>query len=115
MFSSFFVFDNAVGETAIFAIDQGQVIIRDAVIRKATISIVNAMSITADTIKANASITSPNISGGTLNIGGGNFQVNAAGTMTLRSGPGNTGMVLNNNRLDVYDDAGVLRVRIGLL
>ena len=80
-----------------------------------TIDIVNAMSITADTIKANASITSPNISGGTLNIGGGNFQVNSAGTMTLRSGPGNTGMVLNNSRLDVYDDAGVLRVRIGLL
>lgn len=113
--SQFFVFDNAVGKTAVFAIDQGQVIIRDAVIRKATIDIVNAMSITADTIKANASITSPNISGGTLNIGGGNFQVNAAGTMTLRSGHGNTGMVLNNNRLDVYDDAGVLRVRIGLL
>ena len=113
--SQFFVFDNAVGKTAIFAIDQGQVIIRDAVIRKATIDIVNAMSITADTIKANASITSPNISGGTLNIGGGNFQVNSAGTMTLRSGPGNTGMVLNNSRLDVYDDAGVLRVRIGLL
>lgn len=41
--SQFFVFDNAVGKTAIFAIDQGQVIIRDAVIRKATIDIVNAM------------------------------------------------------------------------
>ena len=113
--SQFFVFDNAVGKTAIFAIDQGQVIIRDAVIRKATIDIVNAMSITADTIKANASITSPTITGGSLNIGSGNFQVNSAGTMTLRSGPGNTGMVLNNSRLDVYDDAGVLRVRIGLL
>lgn len=118
--SQFFVFDNAVGKTAVFAIDQGQVIIRDAVIRKATIDIVNAMSITADTIKANASITSPLISGGSftggsINIGAGRFTVDGAGTMNLRSGSSNTGMVLNNSRLDVYDDAGTLRVRIGLL
>ena len=50
--SQFFVFDNAVGKTAIFAIDQGQVIIRDAVIRKATIDILNATQITATNVKA---------------------------------------------------------------
>lgn len=118
--SQFFVFDNAVGKTAIFAIDQGQVIIREAVIRKATIDIINATSITADTIKANASITSPNIyggilTGGAINIGNGRFAVDGSGTMTLRSSAGNTGLALNNNRLDVYDDNGTLRVRIGLL
>ena len=50
--SQFFVFDNAVGKTAIFAIDQGQVIIRDAVIRKATIAILNTETITATNVKA---------------------------------------------------------------
>ena len=50
--SQFFVFDNAVGKTAIFAIDQGQVIIRDAVIRKAAIDILNATQITATNVKA---------------------------------------------------------------
>jgi predicted phage tail protein len=50
--SQFFVFDNSVGKTAIFAIDQGQVIIRDAVIRKATIDILNAQTITATNVKA---------------------------------------------------------------
>ena len=50
--SQFFVFDNAVGKTAVFAIDQGQVIIRDAVIRKATIDILNATEITAKNVKA---------------------------------------------------------------
>ena len=50
--SQFFVFDNAVGKTAIFAIDQGQVIIRDAVIRKATIDILNTETITATNVKS---------------------------------------------------------------
>lgn len=50
--SQFFVFDNAVGKTAVFAIDQGQVIIRDAVIRKATIDILNTTEITAKNVKA---------------------------------------------------------------
>jgi hypothetical protein len=50
--SQFFVFDNAVGKTAVFAIDQGQVIIQDAVIRKATIDILNTETITATNVKA---------------------------------------------------------------
>jgi len=50
--SQFFVFDNSVGKTAVFAIDQGQVIIRDAVIRKATIDILNTETITATNVKS---------------------------------------------------------------
>lgn len=50
--SQFFVFDDAVGKTAVFAIDQGQVVIKDAVIEKATISILNATEITATNVKA---------------------------------------------------------------
>ena len=50
--SQFFVFDNAVGKTAVFAIDQGQVIIQDAVIRKATIDILNTETITATNVKS---------------------------------------------------------------
>lgn len=57
--SQFFVFDNAVGKTAIFAIDQGQVIIRDAVIRKATISILNTTDVTAKYLKAGQAAFGP--------------------------------------------------------
>ena len=68
--SQFFVFDNAVGKTAIFAIDQGQVIIRDAVIEKATLNILNATEITAKHVKAGAGAFGP---GGSYGAFGGNW------------------------------------------
>lgn len=68
--SQFFVFDNAVGKTSIFAIDQGQVIIRDAVIRKATIDILNATEITAKNVKAGQAAFGP---GGSYGAFGSNW------------------------------------------
>lgn len=117
--SQFFVFDANVGKTAIFAIDQGQVIIRDAVIRKATIDILNSTEITATYIKANAALTSPVINGGQFNGGSLNianrFLVDAAGNVTIRNNTVGGGMTVTNNRIDVVDTNGVLRVRIGYL
>ena len=58
------------------------------------------------------------ITAGSLNIGtagGDQFIVQANGKATLRSGTTGARMVLSNNRLDVYDASGTLRVRIGEL
>jgi len=117
--SQFFVFDDAVGKTAVFAIDQGQVVIVDAVIEKATIDILNATEITATNIKANATISSPKInggiiSGGTLNIAN-RFTVDGAGNVKIRHDTGGDGMTIENNRIQVKDTAGVVRVKIGWL
>ena len=117
--SQFFVFDNAVGKTAVFAIDQGQVIIREAVIKKATVSILNATEITATNIKANATISSPAILGGSFNGGSLNiadrFKVDGAGNVIIRHDIGGGGMTIENNRIQVRDTAGVVRVKIGWL
>lgn len=117
--SQFFVFDANAGKTAIFAIDQGQVIIRDAVIRRATIDIINAVDITATYVKVGASLTSPVINGGQFNGGSLNianrFLVDAGGNVTIRNNTVGGGMTVTNNRIDVVDTNGVLRVRIGYL
>lgn len=84
--SQFFVFDDAVGKTAVFAIDQGQVIIRAAVIEKAWIDILNATEITADKVAANVSLSSPLITGGSINIGNGNFTVDSDGYLVAQNG-----------------------------
>ena len=58
------------------------------------------------------------ITAGSLNIGtvGGNqFIVNSNGTTILRSGDSGARLVINSNRIDVYDALNVLRVRIGEL
>lgn len=55
------------------------------------------------------------ITAGSINIGGGKFVVNSNGNTVIRSGTTGARMVLSNNRLDVYDASGTLRVRIGEL
>lgn len=67
-------------------------------------------------IRANQTLQAPVINGGQLTIGGtgGTFAVSNAGNVYI-SAPGAGGMRITNERLDVYDDNGVLRVRIGKL
>ena len=67
-------------------------------------------------IRANQTIRAPVIEGGQLTIGGtgGTFAVNNSGQVYI-SAPGQGGMRITNERIDVYDDNGVLRVRIGKL
>lgn len=69
--SQFFVFNpNSPSTTApLFAIDNGQAVIAEAIIRKATIQILNSEKITADYIKAGVSISAPLITGGQFDMG----------------------------------------------
>lgn len=69
--SQFFVFNpNSPNATApLFAIDNGQAVIAEAIIRKATIQIIKSEKITADYIKAGVSISAPLITGGVLDMG----------------------------------------------
>lgn len=79
-------------------------------------------AITGSKIAASQTISAPNISGGTLNLGSGNFVVDSGGNVTskgaftiAKNGTGVGGVKLTQDRLDVYDESGVLRVRVGLL
>ncbi|WP_279501693.1 phage tail tip fiber protein [Aeromonas veronii] len=69
--SQFFVFNpNSPNSTApLFAIDNGQTVIAEAIIRKATIQILHSEKITADYIKAGVSISAPLITGGQFDMG----------------------------------------------
>ncbi|MCF5912051.1 phage tail tip fiber protein [Aeromonas veronii] len=53
----------------LFAIDQGKVVIQEALIKKATIQIIHSEKITADYIKAGVSISAPLIAGGQFDMG----------------------------------------------
>lgn len=53
----------------LFAIDQGKVVIQEALIKKATIQIIHSEKITADYIKAGVSISAPLITGGQIDMG----------------------------------------------
>ena len=79
--SQFFVFNpNSPSTTApLFAIDNGQVVIAEAIIRKATIQILNSEKITADYVKAGVSISSPLINGGQIDMGNAFMAGGAAG------------------------------------
>lgn len=79
--SQFFVFNpNSPNATApLFAIDNGQTVIAEAIIRKATIQILNAEKITADYVKAGVSISSPLINGGQIDMGNAFMAGGAAG------------------------------------
>ena len=68
----------------LFAIDNGQVIMAEAIIRTATIQILNSQQITADYVKAGVSLSAPVINGGSIVIGS-NFSVTASGAMTAWS------------------------------
>ena len=66
-------------------------------------------------IVAGAKIVSPRIEGGSMSIGDGRFTVSNDGEVQIASGKANVGMKISNDRIDVYDEQGVLRVRLGKL
>ena len=72
-------------------------------------------SILGSHIAANQTIQAPNILGGSLSIGGGRFTVNGAGQVSIAAQSGNVGLKVTNERIEVYDENGVLRVRLGKL
>lgn len=78
-----------------------------------------AGSITADKLNVNnlsaISADLGNINGGSLNLGNGRFVVNNNGHLSMSATSGNVGMKITNERIDVYDARGVLRVRLGKL
>lgn len=78
-----------------------------------------AGSVTADKLNViNLSAISANmgnINGGSLNLGNGRFVVNNNGHLSMSATFGNVGMKITNERIDVYDAKGVLRVRLGKL
>lgn len=63
----------------LFAIDNGQAVIAEAIIRKATIQILNSEKVTADYVKAGVSISSPLINGGQIDMGNAFMAGGAAG------------------------------------
>lgn len=89
--------------------------------QNAGVTEVHGGSIIADTIegrhiKANQRITSPEIFGGSLNIGDGRFNVNSSGEVTIRKHPDrNIGLVIKSDYIAVYDGDGRLRVKLGRL
>lgn len=78
-----------------------------------------AGSVTADKLKVNSlsaiSANMGSINGGSLNLGNGRFVVNNNGHLSMNATSGNVGMKITNERIDVYDANGVLRVRLGKL
>lgn len=79
--SQVFVFDpnSSTPMAPLFAIDNGQTVITEAIIRKATIQILNSEKITADYVKAGVSISSPLINGGQIDMGNAFMAGGAAG------------------------------------
>ncbi|MBM0416301.1 phage tail tip fiber protein [Aeromonas veronii] len=79
--SQVFVFDpnSATPMAPLFAIDNGQTVIAEAIIRKATIQIIHSEKITADYIKAGVSISAPLINGGQIDMGNAFMSGGAAG------------------------------------
>ncbi|WP_429075606.1 phage tail tip fiber protein [Aeromonas veronii] len=63
----------------LFAIDNGQTVIAEAIIRKATIQIIHSEKITADYIKVGVSISAPLITGGQFDMGNAFMSGGAAG------------------------------------
>lgn len=79
---------------------------------------IEAGAVTADKINVNnlAAINANlgAITGGSINIAS-KFIVDSAGTATIQSGTTGERLVITNNRIDVYDASGALRVRLGQL
>ena len=67
-------------------------------------------------IAADQTIYSPKIIGGELDIGAGLFSVSPTGQVNIRSDKTRkVGLVITNDRIEVYDETGKLRVRLGKL
>ncbi|HCM1919311.1 TPA: phage tail protein, partial [Salmonella enterica subsp. salamae serovar 28:r:e,n,z15] len=109
------------------AVVNGKVVIDEAVIREATIKILMAQHIVADEVKAGISITTPVLRSATIQNGnfqvdstgnlriGGLFSISNSGQITIRNSYTNVGLVIRNDRIDVYDGNGRLAVRVGKL
>lgn len=65
-------------------------------------------------IAAGQTIQAPVINGGSLNINN-RFVVNPQGQVSINAEAGNVGLKVNNDRIEVFDERGVLRVRLGRL
>lgn len=83
-------------------------------------NLVAAGTIKGDRLVAGTEINAPiinggQIKGGSINIGNGRFTVNQNGDIKINASSGNTGMKMSNERIDVYDESGRLRIRMGLL
>lgn len=80
---------------------------------------IGANSVTADKMNvANLSAISADmgsIRAGNMNIGNGRFIVDNSGQVSMSATASNVGMKITNERIDVYDAQGVLRVRLGKL
>ena len=104
--SKFTVFDPANPEilTPLFSVSEGNVVIPKAFIEEATIQILDAEVITADKIVASASITTPAISGGTLDIG--RFHVETDGKFWVGTSEAAAGLkyTASTNSLKVRGD-----------
>ncbi|MGL5671821.1 MAG: phage tail tip fiber protein, partial [Plesiomonas shigelloides] len=79
--SQVFAYDpnNPASSAPVFAIDQGKVVIQEALIKKAIIQTIHAEKITADYIKSGVSISAPLISGGSFDMGNAYMSGGAAG------------------------------------
>ena len=79
---------------------------------------ISGKTITADKISIqNLSSVSSNlgsITGGSININN-KFIVDSNGNVKIQSSTGNTGLRITNERIDVYNDRGVLMTRMGRL
>jgi predicted phage tail protein len=64
-------------------------------------------------LKANQTITAPFINGGELNINN-RFKVDRFGNTTIQSSAGNVGLKITDEKIEVYDDSGQIRVRLGV-
>ena len=75
-------------------------------------------SLTADRLSidklSSVSANLGEITGGSININN-RFMVNNWGTVEMRSGGGNVGLVVNNEQIIVYDERGNVRVKLGKL
>ncbi|MDN5619225.1 MAG: phage tail protein [Psychrobacter sp.] len=64
-------------------------------------------------IKANQTLTAPVINGGSLNINN-RFKVDRFGNTTIQTSAGNVGLKITDEKIEVYDDSGQIRVRLGV-
>ena len=82
--------------------------------RELAVGAVTAQKMNVDTLAA-ISADLGAVKAGSINLGDGRFVVDNSGRMSLSSASGNVGLKITNDRIDVYDENGVLRVRLGKL
>lgn len=83
----------------------GAILLKDGTVTAAALNVEQLSAISGDLGSINA---------GALNINN-RFIVNSTGDTTIKSADSGARLVISNNRIDVYDEAGQLRVRMGEL